>query len=115
MKGYQIIEFDSIDNFRASITDLSLEIALFLRLTQLVKEKYNLPDSIELDIIKAEYLGSYPTIGVHYHSEDTENIEQILCYEFQFMIENTSISELLNFMSSNVEEIHKIKKQMNFE
>lgn len=109
--GYQIIEIEELD-FLESQRDSSMRIAILLWIIKTININLEYVRSVELKVIKVEYLGAYSCIGVKYLNDDIEDFEPIVLDVFE-KIKRYSITNFLQFIENNNSEINDIKDYIN--
>ena len=108
MKGYQIVEIESLDKF-TSMEHLSMYISLLVWLASRISNKPKLLSLIKVDVIRVEYLEAYPALGIKYLAEGQDDYEPIIREEYEKMVEEKSVYELLKFIEANEGEIARVR------
>lgn len=102
--GYQIVELEAIDKLIVSQASLHIQVAIILWLID--HAKFSLKrDDIKLALIKVEYAGAYPAIGIEYISQTFEDLEPIVIQECELALNNITVNGLVEFIGLNAERI----------
>ncbi len=98
--GYQIIELESVDSLIQNSNSLEIQVAILLLLIDKIRGL--LPKEIEeISLIKVEYLGAYPAIGLKYSTQDSIDLEPFIVERCEHFMGLLSIRNLLDFMNAN--------------
>ena len=101
--GYQIIDVPRINDLYGNPKHFEFAVASLSWLAaRLRSEIGDLARDIEIDVIRAEYYGAYPTLGVRYNKLDTaENVEPHLQSLIISILEQTTLEEFLAFVAAS--------------
>lgn len=102
--GYQIVELEALDKLIISQASLHMQISIILLLIDHVKYSLKRND-IELAIIKVEYVGAYPAIGIKYILQTSEDLEPIVTQECETALNSVTVNDLIEFIGLNAERI----------
>lgn len=114
MKGYQLIEPFFLPELIRQDATLEVCIAVLCWLVDCLKKEEELKSlPIEIDLIKAEYMGAYPCIGIHY----LDNSERDWGPEVTAKVESYFQKEYLpaynNYLTENTIEIQQAIDKFN--
>jgi hypothetical protein len=109
--GYQIIEIVAIDKLIVSQTSLHVQVSILLWLIDYTKRSLK-RDDIELTLIKVEYVGAYPAIGIKYISQTSEDLEDVVTQEWETVLSSVTMKDFIEFIGLNSERIKR--EVMNF-
>lgn len=112
MKGYQVVEIESLDKFITS-EHLSTYISLLIWVASCINNMPKLSTHIQVDVIKVEYLGAYPALGIKYLAEGQDDFEPVVHEEYEKLVAQTSVYELLKFIETNEDEIARIRDMVD--
>lgn len=96
--GYTIIEPPSLEDWLGTVKNRAMLVALLswlrLRLSEALKD-----DSLALkiDVIRVEYLGTYPALGVHGIDDVPADIPERLNGLTEQILSGSSVADFLNF------------------
>jgi hypothetical protein len=99
-KGYQIIEPDTLVGLFADPKYFELSVALFTWLIERLRE--DLKEQLvpaELDIIRVEYCGAYPAIGIHYHDRNPNDLGPLVESTIAKLMSERPVLEFVSFVA----------------
>jgi hypothetical protein len=98
--GYQLIEPNSISSL--NLLGDRYEVAMLHWIVSILRLDFSKKNIlIKIDVIVANYQGSYPCIGIHYSDESIPSIESEIESKINEIIDKGSISDFLNFIIEN--------------
>jgi hypothetical protein len=98
--GYQVVELRAIDNLIRNQNSLEIQISVLLWLIKCTQSEL-VGKGIELEVIKVEYLGAYPAIGIKYLSQDVPDLESFIVERCEHVLNTFTVENLLQFISEN--------------
>jgi hypothetical protein len=97
-KGYQLIPSDRLDSLVRAFKHSDFLIAIHHWLIpQLNAELKDQLANVELEVIKIEYLGAYPGLGVHYLAE-IPDVAPLIEATIDRLLQERPVSELITFI-----------------
>jgi len=96
--GYTIIEPPSLEEWLGTVKNRAMLVALLswlqLRLSETLKD--NSP-ALRIDVIRVDYLGAYPALGVHGNNDVPADIAERLNALTEQILSSSSVADFLNF------------------
>ena len=98
--GYQLVEPPSVAALLAKSHSASITVALLTWLIEVASEelKDDLVDK-QLAVIRAEYVGAYPAIGIHYGSPGATDFAPRLEATFARLLAERHVGDFVSFLS----------------
>lgn len=98
-KGYQLLEAAApLAKFLANPKTLEVSVLILAWLAaQLSVELKDQLIGAHIEVIRAEYQGAYPALGIHYEREDKEDLGPLVEMKMAELLRSRSILELLQF------------------
>lgn len=104
--GYEIIELPVPSDKVKARVPIELELALCFWHVNQINSGMQLPPGIEVDLIKVEYYGAYPAIGVKYNGNDSISISEAIISFIESASQDTTLNEFTNFVFEHAQEIN---------
>lgn len=99
-KGYQIIDAAGLKRLLAVTTSFDLTIALLSWLVELLHgELRERLTGVEIEIIRAEYYGPYPAIGIHYPMQDTNDVGPLVETTIEELLKQRPVADFSAFLA----------------
>ena len=96
--GYTIIEPPSLEDWLGTVRNRAMLVALLSwlrhRLSDALKDD---SPALRIDVIKVEYLGAYPALGVHGTDDVPADITERLTALTEQILSGSSVVDFLNF------------------
>ncbi len=113
-KSYQIIEPEVLylrENLSVHAALLyGILIWLVEQLRNCNDEKFN---NIEFDVIRVEYVGKYPAIGIHYKNPDVSDVSEYVEEKIEHLLKTRSVMDFLaSSLSKNEDWQNKLDALM---
>lgn len=108
MKGYQLIEPFFLPELIRQDATLEVCISILCWMVDCLKkeeELKNLP--IEIELIKAEYAGAYPCIGIHYLDNSERDWEPEVTAKVEGYFQKPYLSDYYRYLKENSLEIQQ--------
>lgn len=102
-KGYQVMELSQLDSLFADPKYFDIAIAIFHWLIKELREELKGQiDNIQVDIIRVEYIGAYPTLGIHYENpNETPDMEPLIETAINQLLRERTVIELISFIAQS--------------
>lgn len=98
-KGYQLIELALLDRLLATPSAATITVALLSWLVEAIRNELDGQlIAVELEVIRAEYLGPYPVIGVHYVNADAPDLGPLIEATATRLLQTKAVSEFVAFV-----------------
>ena len=96
-KGYQIIEPDQLVGLFGNPKHFEFAVAIFYWLVhELNTDPQVIPQGVEIEVIRVEYQGSYPALGVYYKEEDRHtDVEPQVLEAIANLLQKKSVLDLV--------------------
>jgi hypothetical protein len=105
MKGYQLIEHDTILSELLVSNEVIIGISYWF--VSLLREDVDLKHlPIEIDVIRANYHGRYPCIGIHY-LEPINNVQEIVFRKLEQYYSDLQFAAFYDYIKKNHVLINK--------
>jgi hypothetical protein len=103
-RGYQIVEPTSLGLLIGNPSQAAVAVAILVWTIDRIKaQSPELFDGVEVKVIPATYLGTYPAIGVSYDHYITNDVGSMLAVAIDAFVGRVSFSDFLSFVDkSNV-------------
>jgi hypothetical protein len=96
--GYTVIEPPSLEEWLGTVKNRAMLVALLSwlrhRLSKALKDDY---PALIIDVIKVEYLGVYPALGVHGTNDVAADIPERVNALTEQILSGSSVVDFLNF------------------
>lgn len=96
--GYTIIEPPSLERWLGTVKNRAMLVALLSwlrhRLSKALKDD---SPALRMDVIRGEYLGAYPALGVHGTEDIPADIPERLNALTEQILSSSSVADFLNF------------------
>jgi hypothetical protein len=96
--GYTIIEPPSLEGWLGTVKNRAMLVALLSwlrhRLSEVLKDD---SPTLRIDLIRVEYLGAYPALGVHGTKDMPADIPERLDALTEQILSSSSLADFLNF------------------
>ncbi|HEY1038598.1 MAG TPA: hypothetical protein VGF30_04295 [Bacteroidia bacterium] len=113
MKGYQLIESDSISKLNHFEGIQNLDLITILWLVEVLKSNDQLKKyPIEIGCVMVNYQGTYPCVGLHYLDETTPDMGDYVKREIERIIDQSSFLSFYNFIMNNQQLILDTKAKI---
>jgi len=100
--GYQILEPNSLSKLIANRSQAALALALMEWISiQFTSDFPLLSSKVTLDVIPVTYQGTYPSFGVKYQSEDSEDLSEAIEAAVESLIEKNTVSQMLLYFADS--------------
>jgi hypothetical protein len=99
-KGYQIIEPPSLSGLFPRTASFDVTVALLSWLVETLRVELN--DRLggaEIELIRAEYQGAYPAIGIHYPAEEGEDLGLVVETAITELLRQRSMADFVSFLA----------------
>lgn len=100
-KNYQIVEPPSLAGMFGAPRNFDIAVALFTWLIVLLRE--DLKEQLigaELEVIRAEYHGAYPAIGIHYDT-NPDDLGPLIEATVAKLLSERSVIEFISFVETS--------------
>ena len=112
--GYQIVEPQIIQQWLNIVVHREFLVALLYwlaeRLTKQLSTKY---PGIEVSVIKVQYHGAYPCIGIRYPDESVPDLCESSEQSIENLIRNTSVLDFIQFVFSSKKSWSNLSKEFS--
>ena len=102
-KNYQIVEPPTLAGLFGTPANFDIAVALFTWLIDRLRE--DLKEQLvgaELEVIRAEYHGAYPAIGIHYDSDtDPNDLGPLVESTIAKLLSERTLADFLSFVASS--------------
>lgn len=111
--GYQIIEPDGLKALLGNPLHFEFAVAVLSWLIPQISAALGAhSNDITLEIIRVNYMGSYPALGVKYTNSKTPNFESRINSIVNDLLREKSASELITAISSSKRSWSEITKEI---
>jgi hypothetical protein len=98
-KGYQLIEPELLAGLVAAPKTFDLSIALLAWVVEVVRaELGDRLKGVELEIIRVEYFGAYPAIGIHYSAADIDDVGPLVEATIVDLVTQRPVADFVSFL-----------------
>ncbi len=102
-KGYQVMELSLLDPLFSQRKYFDFAIAIFY---WLIRELHvELKDQLagaQIEVIRVEYLGAYPALGIHYgNSGEVKDLEPLVEATIYRLLQEKPVIELVTFIAAS--------------
>jgi hypothetical protein len=99
-KGYQLIEPGSLSELLPLTSTFDVTIALLSWLVDVLRaELKERLGSAELQVIRGEYQGAFPAIGIHYRVDEGEDLGPVVEAAIRDVLSQRPTSDFVSFLA----------------
>jgi hypothetical protein len=98
-KGYQLLETPCLSDLVAAPKNFDLSVAVLSWLVEVISEELKEQlDRAEIEVIRAEYFGAYPALGIHYKGDPEEDLGPIVEAMAAKVLRERPVSDFVSYL-----------------
>ncbi|MES2070270.1 MAG: hypothetical protein V4488_07980 [Pseudomonadota bacterium] len=98
-KDYQIVEPEILEQWLPVARNQEILVALLSWIVKKLQADFEMQfPGVSIAVVRVEYLGAYPAIGIHYPNDRTEDLAAPVEAAINRLLSNTSIIDFLKYV-----------------